>query len=72
MENQEELEAKFMDLVKEYHKKTGGNNGLNLYKLDEKLNISFKELLVFVERLMKEKKIVYLNHLNGRTVTLPK
>lgn len=68
----EEIEKKFMTLVKEQHDRTGGSNGLLLYKLDEVLGITYAELFELVNKLIKEKKIAYLNHLNGTSYTLPK
>ena len=68
----EEIEVKFMALVKEQYDKTAGYNGLDLYGINEKLSISATELMEMVNKLLKEKKIVYLNPLNKRTITLPK
>lgn len=68
----DEIEKKFLELVKEQFKKSGGSNGLDLFGVNEKLNISVHELREIVDKLMQERKVVYLNHLNGRSITLPK
>lgn len=69
----EEIEEKFMELVRETHKKSGGANGISLYNLNKALNPPENvNLLEIMERLIQEKKIAYLNPLNGRTITLPK
>ncbi|MFP3835369.1 hypothetical protein [Chryseobacterium sp. SIMBA_028] len=68
----EEIEEKFMELVKEQYDKTGGSNGFKPYKAAETLEISDEELSTMIKKLLNEKKIAYLNPLNGRTITLPK
>jgi len=68
----QELEVKLYEMVKAQHKRSGGANGLNLYGVDKELGVDYAELAKAVEKLLSEKKIVYLNHLNGRSLTLPK
>ena len=68
----QELEVKIMEMVKAQHKKTGGANGLNLFHVDKQLGVEYSEIQKAVEKLLSEKKIIYLNHLNGRSLTLPK
>lgn len=68
----DELEAKLFEMVKAQHKKTGGANGLNLYGVDKELGVEYSEIAKAVEKLLEAKKITYLNHLNGRSLTLPK
>lgn len=67
-----EFEAKLLELVKAQHKRSGGANGLNLYGVDKELGVEYSEIAKAVESLLTQKKIVYLNHLNGRSLTLPK
>lgn len=67
-----EIEEKIMELVKDQHKRTGGANGLNLFNVDKQLGVEYSEIQKAVEKLLSEKKIIYLNHLNGRSLTLPK
>ncbi|MEA1849212.1 hypothetical protein U9K52_09835 [Chryseobacterium sp. MHB01] len=61
-----------MELVKAKHKQTGGCNGLSFSDLDEQINAEYSEIKKVFEKLLAEKKIVYLNHLNGRSLSLPK
>ena len=68
----DELEVKLYELVKDQHKRSGGANGLNLYGLNKELGVEYSDLEKTVEKLLAEKKIAYLNHLNGRSLTLPK
>lgn len=72
MENMEEIEAKFMNLVKEQFKRTGGANGLDLYGVNEILGTSVEVVSELVKKLLEEKKVVYLKPLNKWTITLPK
>ena len=68
----ENMEEKLMHLIKEQYNKTGGANGLDLWGVKEKLGITVDELREIVYRLLNEKKIIKLNHLNGTSYTLPK
>ncbi len=68
----QELEAKLYEMVKAKHIRSGGANGLNLYGIDKELGVEYSDLAKAVEKLLSEKKIVNLNHLNGRSLTLPK
>ncbi len=61
-----------MHLIKEQYDKTGGANGLDLWGVKEKLGITVDELRELVHKLLKERKIIKLNHLNGTSYTLPK
>ncbi|WP_312306559.1 hypothetical protein [Chryseobacterium sp.] len=66
------MEEKLMHLIKEQYDKTGGANGLDLWGVKEKLGITVDELRELVHKLLKERKIIKLNHLNGTSYTLPK
>ncbi|WP_312900206.1 hypothetical protein [Chryseobacterium taichungense] len=68
----DEIEAKIIEMVKEKHKRTGGCNGLSFNDLAGSFEIDFPELRKIIDKLVSEKKIAYLNHLNGRSLTLPK
>jgi len=68
----ENMEEKLMHLIKEQYDKTGGANGLDLWGVKEKLGITVDELRELVHKLLKERKIIKLNHLNGTSYTLPK
>lgn len=68
----ENMEEKLMKLIKEQYDKTGGANGLDLWGVKEKMGITVDELRELVYRLLNEKKIIKLNHLNGTSYTLPK
>lgn len=68
----EEKEKEFLALVKAQYDKTGGANGLDLYGVNEILGISLEELRDIVQKLLKEKRIVYLKPLNKWSITLPK
>lgn len=61
-----------MHLIKEQYDKTGGANGLDLWGVKEKLGITVDELRELVHKLLNEKKIIKLNHLNSTSYTLPK
>ena len=69
MEGKETL---FLELVKEQYDKTGGANGLDLYGVNDKLEITIEQLREILDKFLKERKIVKLNHLNGVSYTLPK
>ncbi len=68
----EELEAKIIEMVKAQHKRSGGANGLNYFEINKELGVDYSDVKKAVEKLLAEKKITYLNHLNGRSLTLPK
>ncbi|MCQ9638619.1 hypothetical protein MP478_04390 [Chryseobacterium sp. WG14] len=72
MENQEELEAKILEIVREQFKKDGGANGVNFGSFDHFLNMSLEDRNDFLLRMAKEKKIAVFNSLNSRRITMPK
>lgn len=72
MENIEELERKIIEVLKIQFEGTGGSNGTYIGEIDKILNMSIQERNEFLERMVKEKKIIYLTPLNGRTLSLPK
>ena len=72
MENQEEIEAKVLEKVKEQFNKSGYSNGLNTFRLEVELGISREQLCDAISNLLSKNKITKLNHLNGTTYTLPK
>lgn len=72
MERIEELERKIIEVLKIQFVKTGGANGTHIGEIDKILNMEIEERNLFLDRMMKEKKIIYLSPLNGKTVSLPK
>lgn len=72
MENVEELEQKIIELLKIQFERTGGANGTHIGEVDEILKMEPEERNLFLARMVKEKKIIYINPLNGRTLSLPK
>lgn len=72
MEEIEELERKVIEVLQIQFKRTGGANGTYIGEVDEVLNMEPIERNLFLARMVKEKKIIYINPLNGRTLSLPK
>ncbi|GEJ46035.1 hypothetical protein CRS_26430 [Chryseobacterium sp. ON_d1] len=72
MENMEEIEAKFLEAVKKEFAKSGGANGIDHNVYDPILKMTPDEKQEFFKQLIREKKIVQINHLNGISFTLPK
>ena len=68
----EELEAKILEKVREDNKKCGGANGSDVNDLDKIINLPIPERNKLFDKMVKEKKIAYLNTLNARRITLPK
>lgn len=72
MENTEEIEAKFLELVQQQFVKSGYANGIDLYHINLVLQIDGVLLKQIKDKLLKDRKIVQVNHLNGTSYTLPK
>lgn len=68
----EEIEAKILEIVKEQFKKDGGSNGVTMGDFDHILNLPIQERNEFLYRMVKEKKILIFQSLNGKRVTFPK
>lgn len=68
----EELERKLIEVLKNDFERSAGANGTDYGKIDEILNMSLEDRNSFIERMVKENKIAYLNPVNGRMLTLPK
>lgn len=72
MENVEELERRIIEVLKIDFDRSAGANGTDYGKIDDILNMSLEDRNAFIERMVKENKIAYLNPVNGRMLTLPK
>lgn len=72
MEKTEELEAKIIEVLKINFERTGGANGTHIGEVDKILNLPIDERNEFLDRMVKEKKIIFIYPLNGRTLSLPK
>lgn len=72
MENQEEIEAKILEKLKEDYKNCGGANGTDLNEIDKIIKLPISERNELLSKMLKEKKIVNINTLNARRITLPK
>lgn len=71
MENQEELERKILEIVKERHDKTGGNNG-SLFGDFNSLNLEQSVINALIQKMHDEKKITIRLGINNKIVMLPK
>lgn len=67
-----ELEKKIIEVLHIQFERTGGSNGTDYAEIDKILNISVEERNKFLERMAQEKKIAFINPMNGRMITLPK
>lgn len=72
MENMEEIERQFFEALEVEFKKSGGNNGIDHNIIDPILKMPLEQRNEYISKLIKEKKIVKINHLNGTSYTLPK
>jgi hypothetical protein len=68
----DELEQKVLEIVKEKHLRTGGNNGNTFGDFDHVLKMSSEERNAFLQRMAKEMKIVIREGANQRMIMLPK
>ncbi|MGI9582631.1 hypothetical protein ACR1PO_15655 [Chryseobacterium sp. RRHN12] len=68
----EEKERQFLEAVKKEFDKSGGANGIDHNVYDPILKMPLAEKQEFFKRLIREKKIIQINHLNGISFTLPK
>lgn len=67
----EELEEKVLEIVKEKHLKSGGNNGNTFGEFDSVLNMPGQNRNAFLERMVAEKKLVIREGSNQRMIMLP-
>lgn len=72
MENMEEKERLFFEALRKEFEKSGGVNGIDHNIYDPILEMTIEEKKEFFDRLIREKKIVRVNHLNGTSYSLPK
>ncbi|AZB29779.1 hypothetical protein [Chryseobacterium balustinum] len=72
MENIQELEAQILEIVKNKHDETGGNNGNGFADFDHILNMSLEDRNAFLKRMADENKIAIRIGPNARMIMLPK
>ncbi|AZA91150.1 Uncharacterised protein [Chryseobacterium nakagawai] len=72
MENMEEIEAKILIKLREDYKNCGGANGSDINEIDEIIKLSISDRNELLAKMVKEKKITFINTLNARRITLPK
>ncbi|MDV7696277.1 hypothetical protein N6B72_05015 [Chryseobacterium soli] len=68
----EELEQKVLDIVKDKHTRTGGNNGNGFGDFDEVLKMSIEDRNAFIQRMADKNIIVIREGANQRMIMLPK
>lgn len=68
----EEMEMQILEIVKEKHKKTGGNNGNFFGDFDHILKMSIPERNAFIENMVSRKLIVIREGSNAKIIMLPK
>lgn len=68
----EEMEMQILEIVKEKHKRTGGNNGNFFGDFDHILNMSIPERNAFIENMVSRKLIVIREGSNAKMIMLPK
>ena len=68
----EEMEMQILEIVKEKHKRTGGNNGNFFGDFDHILNMSIPERNAFLQNMASRKLIVFREGSNARMIMLPK
>ncbi|RNA63956.1 hypothetical protein D1631_00295 [Chryseobacterium nematophagum] len=71
MDSIEELEKKILEIVREKHRRTGGNNGNSFGDFDHILNLSIQDRNSFLERMAQEKKLHIRAGQNFRLIMLP-
>ncbi|MGU3377669.1 hypothetical protein [Chryseobacterium sp. M5A1_1a] len=72
MENEVEIEAKIIQIVKEQFEKDNGSNGVGFGEFDHFLNLNLEERNTLLNRMAREKKIVIFQSINSLRITLPK
>lgn len=68
----EELERKVLEIVKDKHIKSGGNNGNTFGDFDQVLQMSIQDRTDFLNRMVSENKIIIKQGANQRMIMLPK
>lgn len=68
----EEMEIQILKIVKEKHKKTGGNNGNFFGDFDHILNMPIPERNAFLQNMVNRKLIIFREGSNARMIMLPK
>lgn len=68
----EELEQKVLEIVREKHIQSGGNNGNNFGAFDHILNMSIEERNTFLQKMVEKNKIAIREGANQRMIMLPK
>lgn len=67
-----EIEAQIIEIIKEKHIKTGGNNGNSFGDFDHILKMPIEERNVFLKRMEEEKKISIREGGNAKMIMMPK
>lgn len=68
----EEFEQKVLEIVKEKHIQTGGNNGNNFGDFDHILKMSIEDRNAFLQKMVEKNKISIREGANQRMIMLPK
>lgn len=67
-----EIEEQILEIVREKHLKSGGNNGNGFGDFDHILKMSIDDRNAFIQKMESEKKISIRDGSNARMIMMPK